>query len=448
MVLKVNRLRHKAVLFIFVCGIYGFIVMYSQSNVLNQWSSEINIELPEEIVNEVKIKTKPENKSDINKFGKAYNRGVQLINEVIQIHQSEDFAFDVLSIGNKNHSDLLQAQSHTWGDHHLVRNFYAATESDSDFTCLEKIKTYDQASRHAGKCRSRKFYQDLDVVNDVTGKFRNTYAGPTFLKEKANPAGWVCAQTRPPYALSKLLSLYREAHKTYGDDILPRYLILSDDDTFIDISILNQTLLATTDEKDNSVLYPHPNIPAVFAGCRVRHPIHETNFTFPFGGFGLFFSRGALLRMIQPLYCNTTSSETRGFEQEACERINDKNAISIGERDLFKPGMSISDLMGLFVSSNSFCQHSDWMTGYFVNFYNISRHVPDDGVWFNQESRMENVAQARLHVLDSESEIYRTNQSPGNCGINTPEKCTKKNIVCHRLSVEDMKKRHAMNSLM
>jgi len=430
-------------LLIFFYVIYTFIFMYSPGNALNQWIFKINIELPGEIAND----PKSENKSDINSFSKPYNRGVQLLNEVLQIHQSEDFAFDVLSIGNTNQSDLLQAQSYTWGSHPLVRNFYAATERDDpdDSTCLETMQTFEAVKSRCRKCASYHHYNNLGVVNDVTGKFRKSYAAPRWLEKKRNPGGWMCAQPRPPYALNKLFKHYREAHKLYGDNVLPRYLILTDDDTFIDIDLLRQTLLATTDEKDDSAVYPNPNIPVVYAGCRVRHPMHQTNFTFPFGGFGLFFSRGALLRMIQPLYCNTTSLGTRGFEKEACERINDENAVSIGEREFFKPGMSISDLMGLFVSSKNFCQHSDWVTGYFVNFYNISRHVLDDGTRFNQDFRMDNVPQARLHVLDSESEIYNPGRSPGNCAINTPEKCTSRNVVCHRLSVEDMKKRHIMN---
>jgi len=376
--------------------------------------------------------------------------GVQFIKDLIEIKMTSSFSkkkskstyFDVLSIGSVTQIDLLHAQSNTWASHPSVRNFYGATESDDpDPTCHQKL-TLEDVYERSEHCKDK--HSPYTVSNKLVKHFQIFYARPKWLAKRANPVGWMCAQRRPPSALGKLLRLYREAIKLYGYDALPSYLILTDDDTYVDLEILEKKVIIdinTANASDQSLMViPSYDTPVVFAGCLVRHPIHVINLTFPFGGFGQFFSKGALRRMMQPLYCNNTA--LAGFEKEACERINDSNAITIGETAMFKHGMSISDLMEVYVASNQFCAHSDWVTGYFVNFYNISRHVVDDGNWFNQQSWMDNVKEARFHSFDR-SEHYKKNE--GHCRVDHISKCTKQAMLCHGLSANDMLQRYKID---
>jgi len=375
--------------------------------------------------------------------------GVQFIKDLLEIKMTSSFykkeskstSFDVLSIGSVTQIDLLHAQSNTWASHPSVRNFYGATESDDpDPSCHQRL-TPDEVYDRSKHCRNKNAYK---VRNNLVSGFGSHYALPQWLKKKANPVGWMCAQRRPPFALGKLLRFYREATKIYGYDALPSYLILTDDDTYVDLEILEKKVImdiaAANASNPSLMVIPSYDTPVVFAGCLVRMPNEQVNFTFPFGGFGQFFSKGALQRMIQPLYCNNTA--LAGFEEEACERINDSNATTIGETSMFKHGMSISDLMEVYAASDNFCAHSDWLTGYFVNFYNISRHAVDDGVWFNQEKRMDNVKEARFHSFDR-SEIYRKGE--GHCKANLISHCTKQSMICHRLSANDMSQRHSID---
>ncbi|KAL7579675.1 hypothetical protein ACA910_021824 [Epithemia clementina (nom. ined.)] len=81
------------------------------------------------------------------------------------------------------------------------------------------------------------------------------------------------------------------------------------------------------------------------------------NLTVPFGGYGIIFNKRALENLLQPLHCGAASRldasraalvadkklrERSSFERLACWRMS-KNLI--GERTLFRNGMSIADLM-------------------------------------------------------------------------------------------------------
>jgi hypothetical protein len=377
----------------------------------------------------------------------ALNNVATLMNIVGDDHKRKSrYDIDILSIGSLNNLELIDAQFSTWANQPSRRLFIAATENDDpDPNCYKNL-TMDGALEIIQNCQSRDFYRKLHSVNDLTKSFNNKFSNPAWLKKRSNPTGWMCAQRRPPFALARLLQLYREARDLYGYP-LPDYLIVVDDDTLLNLAKIEQSLLnipsmentTSTSRESRSRssqerTIPPSTTPVVFAGCRVRWPIHQVNFTFPFGGYGTFFSRAAVERMITPLYCNETAT---GFEQEACERMilaTNQGGISIGETPLFQKGMSIGDLMKVFTASGRYCLHSDWATGYFVNFYNISRHAVDDGVWFNQERRMDNVKEARLHSIDgSKSEIYR----PNKCHSDGLE-CNSKSLICHRVTPEIM----------
>jgi hypothetical protein len=117
----------------------------------------------------------------------------------------------------------------------------------------------------------------------------------------------------------------------------------------------------------------------------------------PFGGYGLMLSKGAIANLIQPIYCeNSTSEDTKnsqlytlqnkGLSLSACKRL-EQNLV--GEKEFFEDGMSLSDLMDAQASTHSYadfpnktteapyCFHSDMATGYYLSHYEISNHVSE-----------------------------------------------------------------------
>jgi hypothetical protein len=174
---------------------------------------------------------------------------------------------------------------------------------------------------------------------------------------------------------------------------LPDYLILVDDDTLYDLDAFAEHMPRDVE------------VPRVYAGCVLGADIRELRFPSPIGGFGTIFSRGALKRMIQPVDC--TASKEEPLKKDAYEHSTnfcsclDKDRI--GEGELHRPGMSVSDLMAAYSNRAPFCMHSDWVVGYFVNFYHLSVPAQYDGY---------DVDEARLHEYDGSK----------NCG-NTGTKC-------------------------
>jgi hypothetical protein len=235
---------------------------------------------------------------------------------------------------------------------------------------------------------------------------------PQDLKKK-NPVGWICAIKRPPFSLAKLAESYRIGLKQGYQ--LPDYLMVLDDDTYVNMEELERSIVTQNISKDT---------PAVFAGCLVRAPIHIVNFTFPFGGWGAYFSKGALHRLIKPIFCNESKSYFRNegdeFQLKVCGRIGEN---LLNEKTLFNNGMSVSDLMGKFTMQNPFCLHADWVFGYFINYYYLSEHIVDNDFY-------KDVEQARLHRLDN-SEIYR--KGTGNC-LFEGDNCNIKSPICHQLN--------------
>ena len=221
---------------------------------------------------------------------------------------------------------------------------------------------------------------------------------------------------------------------------LPDYLLLADDDTYINIDLL-QSYIST--RRDLS-----PNIPLVYSGCLLERTrkkqinIAKTWYV-PYGGYGLIFSRGSLERLYHPLYCNTNQNKLitedditaildyeknhknmtiTQYEQLVCHRIVKDNLL--GEKDLYKIGMSISDLAYELSSSKYYCMHSDWLTMYLINYYYLSNLVM--GPNNDNNTKLFN----RIHP-------YRDNQE---CKYNTVSLCNASiSHICHYQTPDSMK---------
>merc|ERR1719148_648079 len=145
-----------------------------------------------------------------------------------------------------------------------------------------------------------------------------------------------------------MLEVYDERNENGID--FPDYLVLTDDDTYLDMEMFTKEFLTIPTqqrtETPEEMLTPPPEVPTVWAGCRVRSPVHQVNNTFAFGGFGTYFSKAAIQRMAVPLHCgdeekrrNDGSFQDLTFEEEACRRMQPEQT-TIGEVRYHKPGMS------------------------------------------------------------------------------------------------------------
>ena len=348
------------------------------------------------------------------------------------VGHSSSFVVDVLSISSVTRPEVNRAQRSTWASHSIVRNFHVVTEDDDpDPTCYSNLTVADVYAQ-SSHCRSK---SKLSKVNFLTQFAKTMFARRQWLQKKANPVGWACAQRRVAAGLAKLGRSYRK-NKTV---ILPDYLVLVDDDTYINMNRfeghLTNASLSTVGEVRE---YGTDSSAKVYAGCVVvAAPGQLISFTFPFGGWGTFFSKGAIQRLITPLFCNQTQQRD-SFEEHACRRLHAGDDL-LSESRYFKDGMSVSDLMGAQASKpGSYCLHSDWMVGYYVNFYNIS------GVrWDGPESARKwypDAPQTRLHPAGSlDSFIYR--KPGGNCK-NDGGTCTSGSFACHYMSPKDMQRVH------
>ncbi len=372
---------------------------------------------------------------------------------------------DIVSKGSYKNLELLISQSKTWASHVSVRLFLAPTELDeADPKCHEKL-TRELMVRIINHCKSRKvktLYKNLG-----TGVLNlNNYMSIKWTENKS--PGWFCANLRTGAVFGKLGRIYRSLvhiEDRFRDQIsswvgssfspsLPDYLIYLDDDGYFNLESLfgvsGEGLIPRKQNQSSS-------IPTVYGGCVVKSPLHESNFTFPFGGFGTIFSRGAIEMMIKPLMCEETwrrntdslvenlrfdEGRIDDFEPHACAQISSN---TFGEQPSFVDGMSISDLMGAHSSRQNYtsvsffedpyplCFHEDWMTGYYANYFHLGRRVIDFGGW-----EQLHYGRPGFRIDMSLGSIYKT--SEGNCKHSIGKECTRTMEICHKMSIDDMKR--------
>ena len=332
------------------------------------------------------------------------NQSISVSAEVVideSVSSFSEIVIDFVSIGSIKKRDLREAQKATFGK--SVRNFYAATEVHDDIerNCYRRLKPH-QVSHIVRRCHNYKngTYHLLRRLGS-----KNADAGMrSFAK---NPAGWICVQKRPLNALHNAVQkYYYHKNSTLSNRnqtnqlrspgsssslrldvlLLPDYLIVGDDDTWINIVALKSSL---------PKMYP-PNEPRAVAGCLLRFEPRYAYFTTPFGGFGLILTRSTLFNLLRPIDCSFQDtkhterpvesrppfSKDSDFDALVCWRL-EQNLI--GEREVFRRGMSLLDMMYEYSvaapylqveqwGNSSFCLHSDWVWGYLINYYHMARH--------------------------------------------------------------------------
>jgi hypothetical protein len=357
------------------------------------------------------------------------------LNLMAKSHASP-YSIDVLIVGSKHNTKAARKQFETWASHSSIRHFVLATEYDDPDPNCSSSSDMNTVETHVRTCRKpftklNPFWEKQNAVSKLTSWWKGVeFARLKWLQGKPNPAGWLCAQKRFVSGFTKLVNLY--ANK---EGSLPDYLIVADDDTYINIEHITEYLVKSPRRQeqqgisDEERYVPVPNTAAIFAGCRLRSPDHELKWTYPFGGFGTFLSKGALQRWMQPIHCEETtslsSSTEEQFEQAICQKyLHNSNHehtypfnATIGEGRFFQSGKSLNQVMHSYIHEMKyFCLHSDWFFGYIANFLNVSRHVVKKGekpvagqgtsaLWFDQYIDDRNVSENRLHSIMG-SELY------------------------------------------
>jgi len=226
-------------------------------------------------------------------------------------------------------------------------------------------------------------------------------------------------------------------------------MILVDDDSYYNMDLFQQFVKSW--EEDSS-------FPRIEAGCLIKQPLHVgTNFSHPFGGFGLILSRGAIQNLMRPLHCNSNTAasssieETSSFLNHACQQLQ---LNWFGEASAFREGMSVSDLMDAHASREAyygsdalstsfpFCFHSDWILGHYMNHYHISSHVtefkePDP---FYVKAYDYHRYMPTIRMGWSLGILYENKKKnpPRNC-YNDGEKCPVGSQICHHLTTKQLK---------
>jgi hypothetical protein len=331
------------------------------------------------------------------------------------VQQEIDYeqSIDIISIGTTKRPEWQNAQQNTFVSHRTVRNFRRINEwNDTDRDCSTDL-TQLQFNRIHEFCTRRD--EQPSRITTLFGNDRMNF-------KPINATGWLCAQKRPidglyktlqPYILQQQRGMFNNINNNNNEFTqlqpmaLPKYLILIDDDTYMNMTFIIDIL---------SKQYPYDQ-PFLLTGCLLRFNKYNI-YQFPFGGYSSIMTRKVIENLIRPIYCVVHNIKYYGllkneFNRRVCSRLQQN---LIGEQSYFHDGMSVLELMYNFSSSllftkvhewingTGFCFHSDHALGYFLGYYYIG--VPDR-VWSNPLLTIDNV-QERGYSYNSLSKQFDT----------------------------------------
>lgn len=216
---------------------------------------------------------------------------------------------DIISVGSNTRPEYHRAQKATIGKHPSIRHFFAITEDDDvDQDCNDRL-TWKDVFQISGFCGGLR--KDIENKHRLLYDFKNKFANPDWLQRTSkSPVGWMCAQKRPMAGFGKALQKYRQnnnghhatTNQTQQSQLhLPDYLVIMDDDMYYNMEYVVHGLGKLKQEQH--LLNSATMDSFVVAGCLIRSKLKRFNWSFPFGGWGTIFSRGALEAMLQPLHC-------------------------------------------------------------------------------------------------------------------------------------------------
>ena len=468
-------------------------------------------------------------------------------------HDDVDFIIDIMSTGSETRKEYMLSQLSTWANHtstststttSIVRNYWGYTEfNDIDSNCtqylISKSSNYkenplEMTNQHFGKCRNKNKHNKDKLKHDskLIKYFRQVYGWG----QRKKGIGWLCAQVRFGQSLGKVGMYYRkqlqqsiieqrqqklqqqqEARTTttptiiqhyqhvLNDEqlqyILPDYLLLVDDDTYINMELftnhmkdMNSNLLnvvtvtttgissssSATDSTTFNSMIPTKktitHVPMAYGGCveKAGKPNMREEWRACIGGFGTFLSKGSIARLIHPIFCDNANNnnnkpttknndndddttnnlylddddDVKQFELNVCNRIQEN---ILYERDVFQNGMTISDLAyELSKDVYNFCYHSDWIFAYIINYYYLSEQTSHTYEKLKQKEIQESQQQkqnnnktvsyshvGRFHDYFNSTKIKLENNDI--CHNIKPNQCTINHHICHYMTPTYMK---------
>jgi hypothetical protein len=359
-----------------------------------------------------------ESSSNATRSSTAPIREMSVLQPGEETSDTTSFTVDLVSIGSQARPDYLDTQERTFAKHSSVRHFFKITEADdTEPNCTAFLNEDMKWRKVSSYCVSRR---DNNNPYYLLGRMAEFYRPPRALEQHPYPAAWLCAQKRPIYGLLKAMRSFT-AMNSYPD-----YLIIMDDDTYINLEIFQERMRNLD-----------ADVPITYGGevsmLRItRKPPVKQRFFFAFGGFGLIFSRGVLRNLVKPIHCQKDNSTRTELERVACDRLDEN---SIGEKQIFQEGMSVLDLMEEYVNFQMFkdvdqwemgyCLHSDWTLAYFITYYEVSLHAVNTLYY-------DDYRHARLQKLDFMEE-QKTNPV---CQENLT--CCRASAICHYQRPDDL----------
>jgi hypothetical protein len=121
--------------------------------------------------------------------------------------------------------DYLTSQIETWASHRAIRHFWGFSElQDYDPEC----SSMPDGARAAlvDTCKASMAIKDPKIQSF----FSEYYGLSEGHRQRSDEAGWICAQRRVGRAFGWLHSQYAGGKAT-----IPEYLIMVDDDTYVDL---------------------------------------------------------------------------------------------------------------------------------------------------------------------------------------------------------------------
>lgn len=322
-------------------------------------------------------------------------------------HNTLPAVVDIVSVGSLLRPNKLRTQQETFG--RQVRHFFPITErNDTDATCYTDL-TSEQLDYILEFCRNT---QD------------ESYISGTLRKKLFRPkkhTGLLCGTKRA------LDGLFKVVMQHYENDVgqLPDYLLLIDDDTYLNLN----SLVA-----DLQTFHP-PHEAHVVSGCHCDH-LQRSGVTFSHDGFGTFFSKASLQQLMRPIECRYRQDR---FSELACERLH---LNSLGENKYFTNEMSVLELMYSFSSGLPFTQANHWtdsgycfqsahLMAFFIGWYNVL--VPPQVLNEGQLSSAELRQRHSLEPLKSHNGTVTKKEC-----FNLEEQCTPQSRICAGIGPSQM----------
>jgi hypothetical protein len=140
---------------------------------------------------------------------------------------------DIISLGSITRMDYLTAQISTWASHRMVRHFWGLSEvQDYDPQCGEM--SVHEIHSIVEKCKAQN-HSELSKMSTFLAEFYGVSEGN---RVRSNDPGWICALRRVGRAFGWLHSVYLNSK----DSSLPDYLLMVDDDTYVDMEKVKSNL--------------------------------------------------------------------------------------------------------------------------------------------------------------------------------------------------------------